>query len=145
MYFGLLMCLVSHLLQRVQLYIGLILVLHKNIHWKVSHKLHCRNQYGVLTLSRRRPLSYRNQCIDLRIKSMDWFLYENSLCHKRVKNILQIVTNAFLGNVCLSFLINEITLLTLPKTVSICILKFRFSSRYIPRCFGVKLFRLVYH
>ena len=139
------MCLVSHLLQRVQLYIGLILVLHKNIHWKVSHKLHCRNQYGVLTLSRRRPLSYRNQCIDLRIKSMDWFLYENSLCHKRVKNILQIVTNAFLGNVCLSFLINEITLLILPKTVSICILKFSFSSRYIPRCFGVKLFRLVYH
>ena len=32
-----------------------------------------------LTLSRRRPLSYRNQSIDLLCKSMDWFLYDNGL------------------------------------------------------------------
>ena len=38
-----------------------------------------------LTLSWRRPLSYRNQSIDLRIKSMDWFLYDNGLRHERVK------------------------------------------------------------
>ena len=38
-----------------------------------------------LTLSWRRPLSYRNQSIDLRSKSMDWFLYDNVLDHKRVK------------------------------------------------------------
>ena len=40
---------------------------------------------GSLTLSRRRPLSYRNHSTDLLCKSIDWFLYENGLCHERVK------------------------------------------------------------
>ena len=39
----------------------------------------------ILTLSWRRPLSYRNQSIGLRSKSMDWFLYDNGLRHERVK------------------------------------------------------------
>ena len=39
----------------------------------------------VLTLSWRRPLSYRNRSTDLRSKSMDWFLYDNGLRHERVK------------------------------------------------------------
>ena len=39
----------------------------------------------LFTLSWRRPLSYRNQSIDLLCKSMDWFLYDNSLRHERVK------------------------------------------------------------
>ena len=39
----------------------------------------------TLTLSWRRPLSYRNQSIDLIRKSMDWFLYDNGLRHERVK------------------------------------------------------------
>ena len=38
-----------------------------------------------LTLSWQRPLSYRNQSIDLLCKSMDWFLYDNGLRHERVK------------------------------------------------------------
>ena len=38
-----------------------------------------------LTLSRRRPLSYRNQSIDLIRKSMDLFLYDNGLRLERVK------------------------------------------------------------
>ena len=38
-----------------------------------------------LTLSWRRLLSYRNQSIDLRSKSMDWFLYDNGFRHERVK------------------------------------------------------------
>ena len=38
-----------------------------------------------LTLSWRRPISYRNQSIDLWSKSMDWFLYDISLRHERVK------------------------------------------------------------
>ena len=37
-----------------------------------------------LTLSWRRPLSYRNQSIDLKSKSMDWLLYDNVLRHERV-------------------------------------------------------------
>ena len=41
----------------------------------------------VLTLSWGRPLSYRNQSIALRTKSMDWFLYDNGLSHERVKKI----------------------------------------------------------
>ena len=40
-----------------------------------------------LTLSRRRPLSYRNQSIDLWSKLMDWFLYDNGLRLERVKGI----------------------------------------------------------
>ena len=39
-----------------------------------------------LTVSWRRPLSYRNQSIDLLCKSMDWFLYDNGLRHERVKS-----------------------------------------------------------
>ena len=42
---------------------------------------------GKLTLSWWRPLSYRNQSIDLWIKSMDWFLYDNGLRHERVNRI----------------------------------------------------------
>ena len=38
-----------------------------------------------LTLSWRRPLSYRNQPINLQSKSMDWFLYDIGLRHERVK------------------------------------------------------------
>ena len=38
-----------------------------------------------LTLSWRRPLSYRNQSIDLKSKSMKWFQYDKGLLrHKRV-------------------------------------------------------------
>ena len=36
-----------------------------------------------LTLSWWRPLSYRNQSIELLRKSMDWFLYDNGLRHER--------------------------------------------------------------
>ena len=42
-----------------------------------------------LTLSWRRPLSYRNQSIYLFCKSIDWFLYDNGLRHERVKNVLE--------------------------------------------------------
>ena len=43
----------------------------------------------VLTLSWRRPLSYRNQSIDLQSKSMDFLLYDNGLRHERVNRIAQ--------------------------------------------------------
>ena len=39
----------------------------------------------ILTLSWRGLLSYRNQSINLRCKSMDWFLYDNGLRYERVK------------------------------------------------------------
>ena len=38
-----------------------------------------------LTLSWRRLLSYRNQSIDLRSKSVDWFLYDKDPRHQRVE------------------------------------------------------------
>ena len=44
-----------------------------------------RKLWSILPLSWRRPLSYRNQSIDLRSKSMDWFLYHKGLRHERVK------------------------------------------------------------
>ena len=43
--------------------------------------------WKCLTLSWRRPLSYRNQTVDLLCKSMDWFLYDNGLHHERVKKL----------------------------------------------------------
>ena len=46
---------------------------------------HIQNTVKHLTLSWRRPLSYRNQSIDLLSKSMDWFLYDNDLRHESVK------------------------------------------------------------
>ena len=41
--------------------------------------------YYYLTLSWRRPISYRNWSIDLQSKSMDWFLYDIGLRHERDK------------------------------------------------------------
>ena len=41
----------------------------------------------ILTLSWRKPLSYRNQAIDLLCKSMDWLLYDNGHRHERVKYV----------------------------------------------------------
>ena len=54
-----------------------------------------------LTLSWRRPLSNRNQSIDLRSKSMDWFLYDNGLRLERVNRYRHSnnILNAFLANV----------------------------------------------
>ena len=53
-----------------------------------------QSQKEYLTLSRRRPLSYRNQSLNLRSKSMDWFLYDNGLRLERVKKMTQ--ENSFL-------------------------------------------------
>ena len=48
------------------------------------NKLSWNNFKLLLTLSWRRPSLYRNQSIDLRNKSMDWFLYDNGLRHETV-------------------------------------------------------------
>ena len=40
---------------------------------------------GSINLSRRRPISYRNQSTDLLCKSMDCFLYDIGLLRERVK------------------------------------------------------------
>ena len=42
---------------------------------------------NCLTLSWRRPLSYKNQSMDLLCKSMDWFLYDNGPRHERAKGM----------------------------------------------------------
>ena len=44
----------------------------------------CFHTIFSLTLSRRRPISYRNQSIDLQSKSLDWFLYVIGLRRERV-------------------------------------------------------------
>ena len=44
-----------------------------------------------LTLSWRRPYSYRNQSTDSLRNSMDWFLHDDSLRHERVKSLNQVV------------------------------------------------------
>ena len=52
---------------------------------------------NVLTLSWRRPLSYRNQSIE----SMDWFLYDNGPRHERVneKTIHQRYINSLINEI----------------------------------------------
>ena len=54
---------------------------------KIQKRAECLEELVSLTLTlpRRRPLSYRNQSIDLRSKSMDWFPYDNGLRLERVK------------------------------------------------------------
>ena len=57
------------------------------IHFWRKQNLHTNEWVNkwINALSWRRPLSYRNQSIDFQSKSMDWFLYDNSLRHERVK------------------------------------------------------------
>ena len=68
----------------------------------------------TLTLSRRRPLSYRNQSIDLGSKSIDWFLYDNGFRLERVKTICHIKPKQ-------TFLVNLTLLEVIPcETSHIC-------------------------
>ena len=55
----------------------------------ISQRTICTVAGLLWTLSWRRPLSYRNQSIDLRSKSMDWFLCDNGLRHEMVKVFVQ--------------------------------------------------------
>ena len=63
--------------------------LYKKIKTKASSPYHPKKSRWckLLTVSRRRPLSYRNQSIDLLCKSMYWFLYDNVLRLERVKRV----------------------------------------------------------
>ena len=56
-----------------------------------------------LTLSWRRPLSYRNQSIDLGSEPMDWFLYDNDLRHERLKLKLRLNLTMYLFPICLQY------------------------------------------
>ena len=58
-----------------------------------------QKSFVVLTLSWRRPLSYRNRSIDLRSKSMDCFLYDNGLRHERIKRSFSWMSLQFPGRV----------------------------------------------
>ena len=57
--------------------------------WK-SIPVNYTKKTSFLTLSWRRPLSYRNESTDLQCKSVDWFLYDNSLRHEKV-NIIYLI------------------------------------------------------
>ena len=67
-------------------------IYHGKLHFLYSDPTLKTQKYNVLdtfvrslTLSWRRPSSYRNQSINLLRKSVDWFLYDNGLYHERVK------------------------------------------------------------
>ena len=63
----------------------------------ISHFQWIQNENKThLTLPWRRSLSYRNESNDLQIKSVEWFLYDRDLYHKRVKGILRRNTEHFL-------------------------------------------------
>ena len=68
----------------------------------------CNDEMTHLTLSWRRPLSYRNQSIYLLCKSMDWFLYDNGLRHERVKYVIALhFLLGFFGGIPRAELINK--------------------------------------
>ena len=56
-------------------------------HWHWASLTRCKWGNKSLTLSWRRPISYRNQSIDFLRKSMDWFLYDIGLHHERVNSL----------------------------------------------------------
>ena len=68
----------------------------------------------TLTLSWRRPLSYRIQSTDLRSKSMDWFLYDNGLRHERVKIFNFVIS--FSKNAQRNFTVSKFPLFCLMRT-----------------------------
>ena len=65
--------------------ISLTLFLRVSYFWLYKKDNVYHIQY-FLTLSWRRPLSYRNQPLDLLCKSMDCFLYDNCLRYERVND-----------------------------------------------------------
>ena len=64
---------------------GCLSVLNSSNYFQTNQVIFRNCLVEWLTLSWRSPLSYRNQSIDLRSKSMDWFLCDNGLRHERVK------------------------------------------------------------
>ena len=62
-----------------------------NFSIKHNKFIFAQQRYDHLTLSRRRPISYRNQSIDLLWKSMDWFLYDIGLRREGVKKLLKCI------------------------------------------------------
>ena len=67
------------------IYHGVIFCSAKLFDCAVNFKLYL-NIFIFLTRSRQRPISYRNQSIDLLCKSMDWFLYNIGLRRERGKD-----------------------------------------------------------
>ena len=65
--------------------VTLFLQRYKVVLGKWTEQCRSSRAKSFLTLSWQSPLSYRNQFVDWRSKSMDWFLYDNGLCHERVK------------------------------------------------------------
>ena len=57
---------------------------------KISYFTRCTPCFH-LTLSSRRSLSYRNEPIDLQIKSMNWVLYHRDVRHERVKLFANVI------------------------------------------------------
>ena len=56
--------------------------------WEDNKGSACNPMKGKGTVKKstcRRSLPYRNQSIDLRRKSIDWFLYDRDLRHESVK------------------------------------------------------------
>ena len=76
-----------------------------------------------LTLSRQRPISYRNQSIDLQSESMDWFLYDIDLRHERVKWFLKwfLLDSLFNGEVKALFEVAELSALSFCCFLSLCV------------------------
>ena len=81
-------------------------ILHGKLHFlwsETSGQVSKMNFFAgiIITLSWRRPLSNRNQSIDLLCKSMDWFLYDKGLRHERVNGLKLMLLTTFLQKVSL--------------------------------------------
>ena len=98
------------------------------------------DEFGNLTLSWRRPLSYRNQSTGLRSKSMDWFLYDNVLRHERVNRNLHFCTEILLfsmqqRNLTLLYIILKNIIKAPQDTCPGIFFTCEFIKKGIPKCF----------
>ena len=60
-------------------YFALLVFYSKSIDFNCVIFITAEKKTVFVSISLPRPLSYRNQFIDLLCKSMDWFLYDNGL------------------------------------------------------------------
>ena len=96
-------------ISQIKTRLGYIIVLSSKVGGNVDLFWYYLNFWKImwvgnpLTLSWRRPLSYRNQSVDLLRKSMDWFLYDNGLLHERVNIHIRVLTELATDSVLKNF------------------------------------------
>ena len=103
-------------------------LIKENMHMKMKIWFENINQTKSLTLSWQRSLSYRNQSIELLFKSMDRFLNDRDLRHKRV-NIFMVRLGNSIGECLLMTQLGHLRTLKLKWNANWNYMKATWKSR----------------